>query len=131
MKGLEGELDRLTSRLVSAMANRDSLEEVLVISLKFFSSIFCQIFISSAIFINTRTYIGDQFAQEEEVVLCAGCNQRLLEPGLQADEGRFSQSITDCLLYFHLQLLIRLFVQQSIDTGSILPASPAMSARSL
>ena len=96
MKGLEKELDRLTSRLVSAMANRDSLEEVLVIivSFKFFSSsIFCQIFISSAILINTRTYIGDQFAQEEEAVLCAGCNQRLLEPGLQADEGRFSQSI--------------------------------------
>ena len=31
VKGLETELDRLTSRLVNAMANRDSLEEVLVI----------------------------------------------------------------------------------------------------
>ena len=31
VKGLEKELDRLTSRLVSAMANRDSLEEVMVI----------------------------------------------------------------------------------------------------
>ena len=30
VKGLETELDWLTSRLVSAMANRDSLEEVLV-----------------------------------------------------------------------------------------------------
>ena len=38
VKGLETELDRLTSRLVNAMANRDSLEEVLVIVFV----IFCQ-----------------------------------------------------------------------------------------
>jgi len=59
-EGLETELDRLTSRLVSAMANRNSLEE------------------------------------EEEAVFCAGCNQRLLEPGLQADQGRFHSSCLSC-----------------------------------
>jgi len=59
-KGLEKELDRLTSRLVSAMANRDSLEE------------------------------------EEEAVFCAGCHQRLQEPGVQADQGRFHPSCLAC-----------------------------------
>ena len=34
-KGLEKELDQLTSRLVIAMANRESLEEVMVIIISF------------------------------------------------------------------------------------------------
>ena len=46
--------------------------------------------------------------QEEEEVFCAGCNQRLLEPGLQADQGRFSYwlLVVHILIYrFHSSCL--------------------------
>ena len=67
-KGLEKELDQLTSRLVIAMANRESLEEVMVIIISF-----------------TLYYISTcpnhhiiHMSKEEEAVVCAGCKQRLL-----------------------------------------------------
>ena len=117
-KGLEKELDQLTSRLVIAMANRESLEEVMVIIISF-----------------TLYYISTcrpnhhiiHMSKEEEAVVCAGCKLRLLEPGLQTDQGRFSQ-------YEHIYLSILKTIHRStclLNKGFIHPVSLVTSAQSL
>ena len=115
-KGLEKELDQLTSRLVIAMANRESLEEVMVII------IFTLYYISTC-----SNHHIIHMSKEEEAVVCAGCKQRLLEPGLQTDQGRFSQ-------YEHIYLSILKTIHRStclLNKGFIHPVSLVTSAQSL